>query len=196
MPEPFEPAFAERAVSVRDGDRHAQMDLAGYLQKGLQVLQMDRSVIRAVSRDEEAILPAILFFAVAGFASGLGQFSFRAIVLGSLMVTLISFVTVGLLHVLARVFGSTATFLELYRPLGLAAFIHWVQVFPFIGPFLGFLAVLFSLVVAVVVVETLGGLSRYKALIVVTLLFGILVFLGLISLAILGSLLLLSAVLA
>lgn len=196
MPKPFEPAFAERAARVDNENRHAQMDLGAYLQEGLRILQMDRDVIRAVSRDEEAILPAMLFFAVAGFASGLGQFSFRAMLLGSLMVTLVSFVTIGLLHVLARLFGSTATFLELYRPLGLAAFIHWVQVFPFIGPFLGFLAVLFSLVVAVVVLETVGGLARSKALVVVTLLFGILVFLGLVFLAILGSLLLLSAVLA
>ena len=194
MSKSFEPAFAEQAVSVANKERMG-MDLGGYLQKGLQVLLMDKNVIEALSRDEEALPPAMLFFAIAGVASGVGQLSFRGMFFGILMLTLGSFVTVGLLHILARLFGSTATFLELYRPLGVAASLHWVQVFPFIGPFLGFLAMLYSLIVTVVVVETVGGLPRSSSLVVVALLFGILVFLGLVFLAILGSLLLLNAAL-
>lgn len=170
------------------------MDFAGYLQKGISILQLDADAIRKVYRDEEALLPAILFFAIAGFASGVGQFSLKAVVFGVFLVTLISFVIVGLLHVLARLFGGTASFLELYRPIGTAAPVHWVMVVPFLGPFLGFLAMLYSLVVTVKVVETAGELPRTKALLVVTLLFGLCLFLSLVFLAIMGSLLLLRAV--
>ena len=120
--------------------------------------------------------------------------SLQAMVVGVFLMTLISFVLVGLLHVLARIFGGSATFLELYRPLGTAAPLHWVLVVPFIGPFLGFLAMMYSLVVTVRVVETAGDLPRSKALAVVTLLFGLCLFLSLVFLAIIGSLLLLRAV--
>jgi hypothetical protein len=77
--------------------------------------------------------------------------------LGVFLMTLVSFVIVGLLHVLARLFGGTASFLELYRPLGAAAPVHWVLVVPFIGSFLGFLAMLYSLVVTVASVSFRPG---------------------------------------
>ena len=170
------------------------MDFAGYLQKGILILQLDTEAIREVYRDEDALIPAILFVALGGIAGGVGQFSFQGMILGVFLMTLVSFVIVGLLHVLARIFGGTATFLELYRPLGTAAPLHWVLVVPFIGPFLGFLAMLYSFVVTVKVVETAGELPRPKALAVVTLLFGLCLFLSLVFLAIMGSLLLLRAV--
>jgi hypothetical protein len=164
------------------------MELSGYLQKGIQILQLDTNTIREVYRDEDALLPAILFVALAGLASGVGQFSLRGMVFGVLLMTMVSFVIVGLLHVLARLFGGTASFLELYRPLGAAAPVHWVLVVPFIGPVLGFLAALYSLVVAVVVVETAGELPRSKAMMVVALFFALTLFLYLIFFAVIGSL--------
>ncbi len=166
------------------------MDFGTYLQKGLQILQLDVKTIRDTSKDEEALLPALLFFAVAGLANGAGQFSFRVMIVGPILATLLSFVIVGLLSVLSRLFGSTATFLELYRPLGLAAPVQWVQAVPFIGPFLGFFALIYLAVVAALTVETTGGISRAKAAAVVALLVGISLFLFLVFFAMVGSLLL------
>ena len=167
------------------------MEYGAYLQKGIQILQLDTNTIRDVYRDEDALQPAILFVALAGLASGVGQFSFRSMVFGILLMTLGSFVVVGLLHVLARLFGGTASFLEFYRPLGVAASVHWVWAVPFLGPFLGFLAVLYSLVVAVIVVETASELTRSKSLVVVVLFFALTLFLYLVFFAVIGSLALL-----
>ncbi len=183
---------SEKSAEVLAGGDE-RMDFGEYLQKGIQILQLDTDAIHAVYRDEEALLPAILFFAIGGVASGVSQFSLRGMFFGLLLVTLVSFVIVGLLHVLARMFGGTASFLELYRPLGTAAPVHWVLVVPFFGSFLGILAVLYSLVVTVRVVETTGGLPRSKALIIVGLLSGLCLFLCLCFLAVMGALLLLRA---
>ena len=169
------------------------MDFGGYLQKALHILQLDARTIRDVSRDEDALLPALLFFAIAGLANGAGQFSFRGMVFGPILATLLSFVFVGLLSVIARLFGSTASFLELYRPLGVAAPIHWVQAFPLIGPFLGFFALLYFAVVAGLAIESTGELPRTKAVAVVTILVGVSLFLCLVFLALIGSLLLFRA---
>ena len=166
------------------------MDFAGYLQKGILILQLDADTIRDVYRDEDALVPAIVFFAIGGLAMGVGQLSVRWVIFGVCLMTLVSFVMVGLLHVFVRLFGGTASFLELYRPIGTAATVHWVQVVPFIGAFLGYLAMLYSLVVTVRVTETAGGLPRSKAFLVVTLLFGLCLFLCLVFLAVLSSLML------
>lgn len=166
------------------------MDLGGYLQKALQILQLDRATIADVSRDEEALLPALLFFALAGLANGAGQFSFRGMVFGPILATLLSFVVTGLLSVLARLFGSTASFLEIYRPLGVAAPIHWVQAVPVVGPFFGLFALLYFGAVAALTVEVAGGLPRAKSVAVVAVLAGISLFLCLAFLAMVASLLL------
>lgn len=169
------------------------MDFGNYLQQGMQILQLDVNAIRKASADEDALLPALLFFALAGLANGAGQFSFRGMIVGPILATLLSFVLVGLLSVLARLFGSTASFLELYRPLGLAAPLHWVQAVPFLGPFLGLFALLYFAIVAGLVVETAGGVTRARAAAVLALLIAISLFLFLVFFAMVGSLLLFRA---
>lgn len=169
------------------------MDLGNYLQKGIQILQLDTKAVRAVYDDEDALLPALIFFAVAGLANGAGQFDFRVMIFGAILATLLSFVLVGILHVLARLFGSTASFLELYRPLGVAAPIHWVQAVPYLGPFLGVLAMLYFIVVAAVVLGTSGHLPRSKSIAVIAIFVGTSLFLCLVFLALVGWLVLFRA---
>ena len=186
----------ERAQVQAEGSGQGErrMDIGGYLQRGIQILQLDEHAVREAEKDEDALLPAMGFFAIAGLASGVAQFSFRGMLIGAVLATILSVVLVGILHVLSRLFGASSSFLELYRPLGLSAPIHWVQVVPVLGPFLGFLAAVYSLVVAAKVLESAAGLPRTKAVIVVALLFGISLFLCLIFLAYVGSLLLIQSI--
>jgi hypothetical protein len=169
------------------------MDLGAYLQKGVAILQLDSKTIDAVARDEEALLPALLFFAIAGLANGAGQFSFRGMIFGPIVATLLSFVFVGLLSVLSRLLGGGGEFLDVYRPLGVAAPIFWVQAVPLLGPFLVSLALVYFAVVAVVVVERTGNLPRGKSVAIVALLAGINLFLVLVFLALVGSMFLFRA---
>lgn len=185
--------IVEQAPAQPEPKQGERMDFGNYLQKGLQILQLDVKTIRDASKDENALLPALLFFALAGLANGAGQFNFRVMIFGPILATFLSFVLIGLLSVLSRLFGSSASFLELYRPLGLAAPLHWVQAVPIIGPFLGFFALLYFAVVAGLTVETAGALSRPKAAAVVALLVGISLFLFLVFFAMVGSLLLFHA---
>jgi hypothetical protein len=174
-------------------DRTDRMDFARYFQKAVQILQLDPKAIEDVAADEDALLPALLFFAVAGLANGAGQFSFRGMIFGPVVATLLSFVVVGLLNVLSRLFGGDAEFLELYRPLGVAAPIFWVQAVPLLGPFLVCLALVYFAVVSVVVVERTAEIPRGKSVAIVALLAGISLFLVLVFLAMVGSMLLFRA---
>ena len=183
----------ESVRATSESERSDRLDLGGYLQQSIRILQLDAGAIRTAARDEEALLPALLFFAVAGLANGAGQFSFRGMIFGPIVATLLSFVLVGLLSVLTRIFGGSAEFLDLYRPLGVASPIFWVQAVPMLGPFLAFLALVYFAAVSVLVVEEAGGLARPKALAIVALLAGISLFLVLVFLAMVGSLLLFRA---
>ena len=180
----------ESAELHADAKQSHGMDYATYLQKGIQILQLDGSVVADVSKDEDALVPALVFFALAGLANGAAQFSFRGMIFGAIVATLLSFVMVGLLNVLARLFGGDANFLELYRSLGVAAPLFWVLAVPMLGPFLGFLAVLYYCVVAELVVERTAELPRPNSIAVIALLVGVSLFLFLVFLALVGSLLL------
>ncbi len=183
----------ESAVVTTRSKPSERMDLGGYLQQGLQILQLDARAIKDASRDEDALLPAILFFALAGVANGAGQFSFRGMLFGAIVATLVSFVLAGLIHVLSRVAGGSASVLGLYQPLGLAASLHWVHAVPLLGPFLGVFALLYFAVVCGLTIETVAGISRARAAAVVAVLVGLCLFLFLVFFAMLGSLLIFRA---
>ena len=180
--------MVEPTSAPAESKRGVRMDFGSYLQKGIQILQLDIETIRSVSKDEDALVPALLFFAVAGLAIGAGQYSFHALVFGPILVTLLSFVLIGILNVLSRLFGSKSSFLELYRPLGLAAPVQWVQAVPILGPFLGFFALLYLAVVSALTLEVAGKLSRPRAATVVALLVGVSLFLFLVFFAMMGTL--------
>ena len=183
--------IAEQTSS--ESEQGERMNFGYYLQQSIQVLQLDSDAIRDVSKDEDALLPALIFFAVSGLAIGAGRYSFETLIFGPILVTLLSFVFVGLLNILSRLFGGTARFLDLYRPLGLAAPVLWVQAVPIIGPFLGFFALVYLAVIAGLTLESVGRLSRPRAAAVVALLAGISLFLFLVFFAMVGSLLLFRA---
>ena len=188
------PARPERKPSTSMSE--PTLDFGAYLQKGLQILQLDARTILSVHRDEDALVPGILFFAVAGVAGGVAQFSLSGMLFGLVMSTLLSFVVVGILNVLAQLFGAKCSFLELYRPIAIAAPIHWVQVVPVLGIFLGLLATIYSLVVAGRVLEVVGDLPRSKASLVVLLLLATTLFLCLSFLALVGTLLVFQTVMS
>ena len=178
---------------VANARRTIRMQFGNFLQQGLQILQLDRDAVNEAAKDEDALLPALLFFALAGLANGAGQMSFRGMVFGPILATLLSFVVVGLLSVLSRVFGGHASFLELYRPLGLAAPIHWIQAVPILGPFLGAAALLYFAIIAGLTLECTSGLSRARAAAVVAILVGVSLFLFLVFFAMVFSVMLFRA---
>ena len=167
-----------------------------YLQKSLQILQLDVKTFRNVAQDEGAFFPALLFFAVSGLASGMGQFNIKMMVIGPILAIVFSLMFVGLLNVLANCFGGTVKFLELYRPLGLAASLMWVQALPFLGPLLGIFACVYFAVVANVALESVAGLSPARAVAAISLLVGAVLFLFLFFFAIAGSVIIMKTLLS
>jgi hypothetical protein len=180
--------ISRESVGGSEGaERGERPEIGRYLQRSLAILQLDKNAIDAVSREEEALVPALLFFAIAGLANGAGQFSFRGLVFGPIVATLLSFVLAGLLSVLSRLFGGTGEFLSFYRPLGVAAPIFWVQAVPLLGPFLVSFAMVYFAVVSVAIVERAADLPRTKSIAVVALLAAVSLFLVLVFLAVVGS---------
>ncbi len=79
------------------------------------------------------------------------------------------FIVVAIMHFVATSFmgAKGGQFNGLFVPLACASVLMWIGIIPFIGPVIAFLAGLWLLVIAVVVVEHVYQIDRTKAIIVV-----------------------------
>ena len=165
------------------------MGFKDYLSQGIALMKLDRNAAEAVANDPGAFGWAVLFFAIGGLAGGLGG-SITSMGVGSIMIfvgpvmhVLGSFVSTGILYVLARMMGGKGSFTGYYSALGIGSMPAWAQVVPFVG----WLVSLWTLPVAVIVTERVHGLSTGRAVFVVLLPVIVITLLFIAAIAFLGT---------
>ncbi len=145
------------------------MTFKEYLSKGLEIVKLNRDAASEVAAQEDAFGMAILFFAIGGLAAGLGSvmtklgFGFFTVIFFPAAHVIGSFVWVGVLYLLSKLFGGTGTYREHYSALGIGSLAGWAQIVPVIG---GIVA-LWNIPVSVVVTERIHNISTGKAVAVV-----------------------------
>lgn len=166
------------------------MDLAGSLNKAIEIVKLNRAVATEVGRDEQSLQPGLVFIAVSGLAAGISTL-FRHGGIGGLITMPIMaiagyFVGVGILHLVATIFfGGKGDFMSLLRAESHASIIGWAGIIPFIGTLVG----LWHLPVTVVILQSVYGMSREKAIATVAVIVGFFVVLMLLSVLFFGVLL-------
>ena len=132
------------------------------------ILKLDAQAIRDAAGDEELTASAVVVVAIAGVASAIGTLHiFPGIITNPIMTVVGSFIGVGILFLLAKLFGGTGDFLSYYRPIGLAYALQWITVIPVIGGFLGIITGIWMTVVTIVITREIHGFSTGKAALVV-----------------------------
>ncbi len=144
------------------------MDFKGYLGKGWAIVKLDRDTAAEVAADENSFGPAVLFFAIGGLAGGLGGAAFSGgltLIMAPIFAVIWSFVSVGILHLLAGLFGGTGNFKGYYSAMGIGSLPQWAGLIPFLGSIIA----LWYIPVAVIVTERVHGINQGKAIAVVLL---------------------------
>lgn len=144
------------------------MDFKGYLGKGWEIVKLNRDAAGDVAGDENSFGPAVLFFAIGGLAGGLGGAAISGgltIIMAPIFAVAWSFVSVGILYGLARLFGGTGGFRGYYSAMGIGSLPQWAGFIPLIGH----IVALWYIPVAVIVTERVHGISQGKAIAVVLL---------------------------
>jgi len=155
------------------------MSFGDYILLGADVLQIKPKAIRQASADPEALRNGIIFVVIAGAAAALGSWTLPGLILFPLvyLVRVLAGATVA--HFLSTGgFGGEGGFTGLLRPLALAHLLDWVlvvglviNIVPLLGPtlmlLLALVITLWTLVVDTVIIETVYGLPRHKAVAVV-----------------------------
>lgn len=166
------------------------MDLAGSLNKAIEIVKLNGPVAAEVGRDEQALQPGLVFIAASGLAAGIaglaGHGGVGGLISGPIAAIVGYFVGVGILHLVATlVFGGKGDYLSLFRAESHAAIIGWAGIIPFVGWIVG----LWHLPVTVVILENVYGMPRQKAVATVAVIAGFFLLLGLVSVMVFGALL-------
>lgn len=165
------------------------MDFKGYFMKGVELAKLNRDAASEVAADEGAFGTAVLFFAIGGLAAGLAGSAVSMgagaalIIVGPIMHVIGSFISVGILYLIAKILGGTGDYKGYYSALGIGSIPQWAQVIPFVG----WLVSLWSIPVSVIVTERVHNLSFGKAVAVVVIPFLLVAFLAVLAIAFIGT---------
>lgn len=159
------------------------MAFSDYIKHGWYAAQLKGEAIDGLAQDKEGLGPAVGILAIAGVCAAIGTLNGLGIIYLPIVRIIAVFIGVGIMHFVATVFGGKAHFWNIFVPISCASVITWIAVIPFVGPVIAFLASLWLLVVAVVVIERAHGIDRGKAIVAVltpVVLFIILAMIGLV----------------
>jgi len=157
------------------------MSFGDYILQGAEILQIKPKAIRKAAADRGALNTGLAFIVIAGAATALGSWTLPGLLLFPLFFLIRALIHSGIVHFLAtRGFGGRGTYNEFFRPLSLTYLLDWlmvvgllINVIPLLGPaaiiLLGLVINLWKLVVDTVIVETVYGLERSKAMAVIGL---------------------------
>lgn len=136
-----------------------------------RVLTLDPAVFPEIARDDSATTQAATVTALAGIiGSLLGEGNLAGRIVSSAIGGVIGlFIWTGIVFLSTKLFGGTASYVELVRPIGYSGA-------PFalgLIPFLGFIGIIYSIVIQIRAVRTVAGLSDGASVAAVLLPFAI-----------------------
>lgn len=143
------------------------MTFVDYIKQGIEIAKLNTSALGKVSKDNNATGMAFLFIAIAGACSAIGMFDPVGIIIQPIFMIIAMLIVVGVLHILALIFGGKGTYMGLFKPLGIASVILWIAIIPYVGVILSFLLGIWMIVVEVMAIKTVHQLSTAKSVIVV-----------------------------
>ncbi|MFH1143018.1 MAG: YIP1 family protein [Candidatus Eisenbacteria bacterium] len=144
------------------------MSFADAIRTGIEIVKLNRAVIREVAEEPQAFSPALLISAITGLAMCLYVFHFalHIVITGPLLGLALLFLGGVVLHFVATLFNGQGEFLTLLRTLGTARVLGWLWVVPFVGLIVD---LFWGFVVAIVILEELYHLNRTQAVLTVAL---------------------------
>ena len=140
------------------------------IKQAVEIVKLNGKVAENVSKDKNATLMGLLIIAIGGILGQVLSLEIATIIFTLMFLIIGYFIIVGIMHILARLFGGKAKYIELFRAQSHAAILSWLgilAIIPFLGGVVNFLISVWGIVVNVTILENVHKLTRGKAIIVV-----------------------------
>jgi hypothetical protein len=142
-----------------------KFDLKSEVIKAIDVVKLDRGVIKEVYDKKESNLPAMLIASIGGFLSIILSVGFMALIVGPLFAVVSIGIYTAIIFFLALIFGGKGSYEKLFNVIAYASILTWISIIPY----LGWIFSLWIFVVTFVALEVNFNLTRKRALIVVSI---------------------------
>jgi len=145
------------------------MDFMKSLKEAIDILKLNKKSIEKVAKDKGATTAGILILIIGGFIGGIVGKDWFLIGVIPIITIIFSFIGIGILHLIARLFGGKAEFIQLYRVLTHASILNWLSFFgliPFLKIIMSFAALIWGIAVNFVVIREVYKLSNLKTVFV------------------------------
>ncbi|RJQ18233.1 hypothetical protein C4573_00745 [Candidatus Woesearchaeota archaeon] len=172
------------------------MGFVDSIKKGWDIFTLKQSAMTDVAKDSSATGWAFLILAIAGAVGGMWAagtlFSISGLITGAIGTVIFGgFVWVGIMHLFAKMFGGTGTYMGYFRGSSHYYVMMWIAVIPVVGPIISSLLSLWGIVVNVFLMKSIHQLPTGKAvaavLIPIAILFVLFLLLAAMLVAILGA---------
>jgi len=167
-----------------------KLDFGNSVKQAIEIVKLNGKVAENVSKDKNATLNGILIIAIGAFLSQALNLEIITIV-STLIIGIIGyFIVIGIMHIVARLFGGKAKFIEYFRTESHAAVLGWLgilSIIPFLGGIINIIVGIWGFVISVMILENVHKLTRGKAIIVVLLPVVVMIFLIAGSIAYFGT---------
>ncbi len=153
------------------------MRLLDAIKEGVEIVKLNREAIRRVAAEPEAFSMGIIITALQGIAAWLEPTSCKAweLFTNPPLAIFWLFVFSAIFHFVALLLGGRGDYMALLRVAGVGHVLGWVLIVPWLGKLA---CLLWSPVVAVVVLQEVYRLDQFKAIMCVVLPVMVFVFLG------------------
>lgn len=148
------------------------MNLKNSIKQAIEIIKLDRKEIEKVAKDQQATTAGILILIISGIIAGIASKKLILLSITPILVLIFSFIGVGILHLLARLFGGKARFIELYRTLTHASILNWLSIFnliPILKTIISIITGIWGIVINFVAIKSLYKLSTAKTVFVIVI---------------------------
>ena len=155
------------------------MDFVNSIKQAIEIVKLNGKPAKNVSKDKNATLIGILIIAIGSVLSNVLMLEIVDIISTLIIGVIGYFIIVGIMHIIARLFGGQAKYLEYFRAQSHASILSWLGilvVIPTVGSIINFFIAIWSLIVWVVILESVHKLTRGKAIVVVLLIITLFIF--------------------
>ena len=160
------------------------MDFVNSIKQAIEIVKLNGKAAINVSKDKNATLIGILIIAIGSVLSNVLMLKIVDIISALIIGVIGYFIIVGIMHIIARLFGGQAKYLEYFRAQSHASILSWLGilvVIPTAGYIINFFISIWSLIVSVVILQSVHKLTRGKAIVVVLLIITLFIFIGTVS---------------
>lgn len=160
------------------------MDFVNSIKQAIEIVKLNGKAAKNVSKDKNATLIGILIIAIGSVLSNVLILEIVNIISTLIIGVIGYFIIVGIMHIIARLFGGQAKYLEYFRAQSHASILSWLgilAVIPTAGYIINFFISIWSLIVSVVILESVHKLTRGKAIVVVLLIITLFIVIGTVS---------------